>query len=386
MGHSIIPPSSAWIWGAPKGCTGWVAMNKTHGSTEQSDAAAEGEAAHEIGEQLIKDATIGKTAKHNVGDWEGITSTNGVVFTAEMFQGAELYSNHVIKTMREVSVFGKNVHVEEPVKCLSIHELSKGTPDVWLFSPASMVLHIWDFKFGYGVVEAFENWQAVNYLSGILDLLKVDGYLDQHIEVKVHIVQPRAYHEDGPIRTWSVVASELRGMFNQLRDSAAVALGDNATFNTGTHCKNCPGRHTCPAASKASVDLYEAATSAKPSQLDAHNMGLQLSIVERAHEHLTALRASYKEQIGHMLKSGESVSGWGVRERPCNLEWSKKDDDVYQIGDMMGLDLRKIKPFTPKQALDAGLPESLVVEYFKPRKYVTVVEPVNVDKVKRIFN
>lgn len=385
MGHSIIPPSSAWIWGAPGGCTGWVTMNLTYPETEPSESSLEGEAAHEIGEQLINDGRVGKSNTHTRGDWSGIIASNGELFTDEMFDSAEVYAKHVIKTMRKLSVFGDDVHIEESIKCPSIHEHSHGTPDVWLFDEKSLELHVWDFKHGRGVVEAFENWQAINYLSGILDHLEVNGYFDQIIKVFVHIVQPRAYHEEGTVRTWSLVASDLRGYFNQLKGGAEASLNGNAVFKTGSHCKNCPGRHACPAALQAGVDLFEASTSVRPVQLDDHNIGVQLSIVERAYEHLKSLRVAYREQIEHKIKSGASVSGWGAKQKPCNLEWSKSEGDIYKLGDMLGLELRKTKPLTPKQALDAGLDESLASEFIAPRKHKTVIKPIDYDRVKQIF-
>src|SRR5205085_9695018 len=102
------------------------------------------------------------------------------------------------------------LHVEGLIEISILHDLNWGTPDAWVYSPRSLTLDVFDFKFGHGFVSEFENWQLIGYAAGFLESLGIDGHADQALRVNLHVVQPRAYHRAGPVRTWSVLASDLR--------------------------------------------------------------------------------------------------------------------------------------------------------------------------------
>ena len=103
--HSIIPPSSASIWGASGGCTGWVGMSQQYPETTEGEEAKDGNASHEIGSELIGDKCTGPTVR-TVNDFVGRKAANGVVFTEEMYDGAKLYADDVGDIMYKYRVFG----------------------------------------------------------------------------------------------------------------------------------------------------------------------------------------------------------------------------------------------------------------------------------------
>jgi hypothetical protein len=361
-------------------------MAQCYPETEETPEAAEGTASHEIAAQLIQDAARGFNGG-KWADWEGKTAPNGVVYTEEMFDGAKLYADDVAMIMRERSVFGgPSLGVEQRLEAPRIHELSFGTCDCFLFDRKTGELFIWDYKFGYELVEAFENWQSINYAAGIFDQFGVNGLEDQITTVRIRIAQPRAFHREGPIREWKVKGSDLRGYFNQLHAGAHKALGPNAECNTGPHCKHCPGRHACEAAITAGARLFEAASKPVPVELSDAALGVQLSLVKRARKHLEYLESGFEEQVAGRMRAGALIPGWGREDTYGRDKWDKPFEEVIAMGEMFGQDLRKKEPITPKQAIKLGVDEAVIKAYSsQPRTGVKIV-PDNGNKAKQVFS
>lgn len=386
MPHSILPPSSAGIWGKPDGCTGWVLMSQTYPETEESVEAREGTASHEIGADIITDAKTNRVQRHTAKDWVGITASNGVVFTEEMFDGALEYADDVIKVMRRTGTFGPNLRVEQRVEIPRVHEINWGTPDCSIYHKLGNALYVWDYKFGFEAVEAFENWQAIDYVAGLLDELEINGHLDQETKVHIRIAQPRAHHRDGTIREWVILAIDLRAHINILHGNAHEALGPNAKFRTGSHCKHCPGRHACEPALKAGLGMYEAVAKPVPVELSPEALGVQLAIVIRARKQLEYLESGFEEQVKSLTRSGVLIPGWIVEQRIGREKWDKPISEVIALGDMLDFNLRKPEDaITPNQAKKLGVDEAVITAYStKPRTGLIVVSD-NGNKAKQVF-
>lgn len=387
MSHSILPPSSAGIWGKPDGCTGWVLMAQTYPETEETVEAREGTASHEIGAEIITDAKTNRVQRHTAKDWVGITASNGVLLTEEMFDAAKEYADDVITVMRRTGVFGgPDLRIEQPVQIPRVHEINWGTPDCSIYHKLGNALYVWDYKFGFEVVEAFENWQAIDYVAGLLDELEINGHLDQHTKVHIRIAQPRAHHRDGTIREWVVMASDLRGHINTLSANAHKALGPDAEFHTGNHCKHCPGRHACEPALKAGLGMYELTAKPVPVELSAEALGVQLAIVKRARKQLEYLESGFEEQVKGIIRSGALVSGWAVEQGFGRETWGKPIAEVIALGDMLDFDLRKpVDAITPNQAKKLGVDEAVITAYStKPRTGLKIVSD-NGNKAKQVF-
>ena len=380
--HSVIAPSSAGIWGSPNGCTGWVTMSQMYPETEQTPEAAEGEATHEVGSKLIKAASVSTSF---IDLPVGMPASNGVIIDEEMYEGAEIYAEDVAEVMRKTYNFAPNI--EQPIKAPSIHELSFGTPDCWLYDPKTGILYIWDYKFGYVIYEVFENWQLINYLSGILELLNLNGIATQHIKVHLRIVQPRAHHRDGIIREWVIMASDLRPYFNILEAKAHEALGSDSVVHTGKHCRYCSARHACKPAIQAGLQMYELAGQPLPLELSPDALGTQLTIVKRAIEQLGYIESGLDEQVKGLKRSGTLVPGW-ITEMGLGYEkWEKPIPEVIALGDMMQVDLRKPdNAITPKQARKKGIDDAVISAYSTTPQTGLKIVPDNGSKAKRMFN
>ena len=380
--HSIIPPSSAGIWGKPNGCTGWVIMSQTYPPRAPHPEAIIGDAVHEVGAELVQAAGAGNT----IGPIKflGFARDNGTIINDEMYEGAELYAHDVQSYMRKYAVFkSDHLGIERRVSAPGIHELSFGTVDAFLYSEKKHRLIIWDFKFGHRKVEAFENWQGINYAAGIIHELGLNEY---GLVIEIRIVQPRAYHKDGPITSWCVKAEDLRAHFNTLETNAAIALGPDATTHTGEHCRDCTARHACPAALEVGLDLLEVTGQPIGHELPPDALGLQLEIIIRARKSLEYLETGFTEQVKALAETGVNVPGFVIEPTYGRQKWDKPIDEVIALGDMLDKDLRKPTAVTPKQAIAKGIDADVIAAYSTTPRNDDALVADDLNKAKRIFS
>lgn len=340
-------------------------MEMMYPETEESDESREGTASHELAATMADSASRART------NWPtnavGQAASNGVVWSQESYDGAEMYADAIHDVMTSTGVFTPKI--EQRVDISRIHPESWGTPDNWLFDKKTQTLYIWDYKYGHRSVEVRENWQLIEYTAGILDELEVDGHHDQSITVVMTIVQPRAPHRDGPIRNWTVKASDLRGHFNRLALVEAAALGPDPDTCTGAECRDCTARHACDTLQAAGGSVMEFIGKPIPVNLDVDALGTELVLLYKAEELLKARKSGLVAQAEGSIQSGENVLGWAIEQGYGRQKWSEDSDSIIQMCDLLGIDVRKpAEPKTPKQVLKLGVDESVIKEYsFIPR-------------------
>ncbi|HWI05617.1 MAG TPA: DUF2800 domain-containing protein [Acidimicrobiales bacterium] len=345
--HAILAPSSAARWVA---CAGSVLLAALYPETEESPEAAEGTATHWAAQELLAGRAIDV----------GLVAPNGVVLSDEMAEGAEMYVDHIDDTLKRFGLDRSALRVEQRVSISAIHSENWGTPDAWFYDHATRTLVIFDFKFGHRFIEVFENWQLIDYAAGIVDGLGLD---DQATRVEFWIVQPRSYHRDGPVRSWSTVASDLRALWNKLRNAAEAAMRPGAACTPNPECEYCPGRHACEAAQNAAYRAADLARSSVPLELDAGAISLELRILQRAEQAIKARRTGLEEQALNRLKRGEAIPGLATESTTGREAWSKPVPEVVALGQLFSIDLVKPATITPAQARKAGLPAGIVAAY-----------------------
>lgn len=350
--HALLAPSSAFRWVF---CPLSASLEAAYPETEPSPASLEGTAAHWVVEMQLRGTPVA------LGD----IAPNGVTVTRDMLEGAELVQADI------VAALGRNwsdvLFIEKCVQIPRIHPTDNwGTPDYFAWAQPSVTedhdtLRVWDYKFGHGIVEAFENWQLLDYAIGILG----DAYLPETV-LELIVVQPRAYHRDGPVRRWRIRAGDLGQYFLRLRESAALATGPNPPALVTTEgCANCRGRHACEALQR---EAYRAADKAKEFgafDLSGHALGLELRELRRAQDVLKARVSGLEEEAAARIKKGERVAFWMMESTPGRLAWTKPVQEVLVLGQMLGLDLAKEPDaITPTQALAAAKAAKLPAELF----------------------
>lgn len=293
---------------------------------------------------------------------EGQVTDDGHVLSQEMIDGAQMLVDDVAATVPHIPRSGW--HVEERVSMARrIHPDNWGTPDLWAYDPATWTVYLWDYKFGHGIVEVFENWQLMDYLAGILGALGIDGQTEQHVKVVFTIVQPRAFHPDGPVRRWRVEsAANLRGYFNRLEMAAEEAMSGFAKAAPNAECVYCDARHVCQALQRDAYRSAQISHQGVPVVMSPEAVGLELTMLTEAAKRLEARINGLATQGEAMARSGNTVPGWELEQSKPREQWhDTKKAAAY--GRMLKLDIVKAETLiTPRQAREAGMPAEIVAE------------------------
>jgi hypothetical protein len=364
--HALLAPSSAARW-VP--CAGSVRMEQLFPETEESLKQKQGTATHWVASQVLTnqpEPAVGQVAP------------NGIVIDEEMLEAVDMY-------VADVQSINGVRHVETLVKMPRIHEHNWGTPDAWIYDEALRSLYVWDFKYGHTFVDAFENWQLIDYVEGILEELGVTGIEDQKITVHMRVVQPRNYHALGPIREWVVKASDLRTYFNVLTSSAAKAFSSDAQCIPNGQCSYCSARHACGALQMSSFKAMDVSAQPIPTSLTNEGLSLELRLINHYLERMEARKSGLEEMAAQIIRSGKTVPGFALQSSLGNAKWAMTPQEVIQIGEMMGVDLAKPGVLTPAQAIKKGLPESLVAGYSVRALGETKLTVADTTGARRVF-
>lgn len=359
--HAFLAPSGA---GCTVHCAAAPFLQAKCPEDKDSDAAREGVAAHWVIAQLFDSAAVAAMVP-------GIIAPNGIVIDAEMIEAAELVYDDITEALGPHSAIP---HVEETLQCPMLNADGKnwGTPDVWSAYADGPIwfIPVWDFKYGHGIIEVFENWQLINYGAAILTAMHLEEYNDRDIYFDFRIVQPRAYHMDGPIRRWLVKASDLRAQINLLRAQYTAALQPDPPAKPGPWCKEnyctAAGRG-CNALAIASSHVIERVYRAQKYDMKAEELGLALHNAERAKKMLDAQVDGLRGQAFAMINRGDSVPYYSIgRGLGREVVPPEKVAEFIIVGEALGIDVKKPPTaITPKQARVMGMPADVVALYSK---------------------
>jgi len=218
------------------------------------------------------------------------------------------------------------------------------------------LLHIRDFKYGWGLVEVFENWTLIFHAIGYLAQLHPSIAMCIK-RVRFTIYQPRPHHYAGRVREWEIDKQEL---INEYWPRLLKALENpDDKVNTSPNCYKCPSMATCPAHQKACMNALEASERAFDANIDNEGLTFFLDHTKRGLEILTQAHKAYSEMALHRLKEGQIVQGYGLENELSNRQW-KDGINVETMQMLTGKNLGKPQLITPNQAVKAGLTEDIV--------------------------
>ena len=363
MGKSPIQPHNA---GQVVNCTGSVLMQIQHppcdtGDESTTQSRLEGRAFHEVTENILK-WYQNKGDKVYRADTVGSMSKGNIVITGEIFDAAEDFANDVISDCD--GILSKMV-VEQRIDLDHLFPGVYGFPDVWVYDEPNNHLIIWEGKYGHSLVEVFENYQNLTYVSGILEKLNIDGHQEQSLKVTMKIVQPRGFHRDGPIREWSDTATNLRAYFNIIKAAFNDAYVD-PKCNAGPWCKTCSGRYGCETLQRTAMDALDYCGDVFDGSLSGDNLALELRILQRASDAIKNRLTGLEAQAISELRAGQQVPGYQLLQSTGRKRWKRDTpiEEVIMMGDMMGEDLRKPPQLiTPTQVIKKGIDESVINLY-----------------------
>jgi hypothetical protein len=323
--HSQLSASGAKRW---MNCPGSVRMEEGQPDSGSS-YAREGTAAHELIETCLRDGVLDPIdfLGQDIGVPISGEVSEFIAVTPDMVDATTVFVNYVRD--RIAANIGAIVHFERrgdlgvfnpPVPMF-------GTADVVIFHPERGHMEVIDYKHGQGVVvEVTRNEQTMYYA---LVASVAEGRVPDTI--RCTIVQPRAQHDDGPIRSYDFDRDELVAFKHELMAAAERTQDPDAPLQVGPWCRFCRAKAICPAQKQHAVDLMQAEFEFEvapqvpsPQSLTTEELGV---ILLRAPYVMDWLREVESYALAH-VENGGHIPGFKLVEKRTNRRW--KDEDAAE--------------------------------------------------------
>lgn len=372
----LVPkPSKAGRW---VNCPGSVKIESLYKKPYDSQSALEGLASHAIAEEMIKSYARGSLGFPKKDKLIGSERFN-VVIDEEIYDNALYYANIVNGTMKALNNYNPHVEVKLHLDNVVIQG-QKGLVDCYLYDNRSKTLYIFDYKYGRIPVDAFENWQMINYAAGIIDKRKDCKF------IVFSIVQPRARFIEGYHKTWTITTEKYLSYLGILIKAAHETQKDNPECRTGKWCNYCDGLVFCAAAAVSSYKVLEHLDNLKQAEIKCDNIGDELDLLSRAEEIIKQRKSALESQIEHYLKTGNNVEGYTLVAKESALKWSGDMNIVTKMCRGFMVDIKKPQEYlTPTQTIKAGVPKEILQNYMRRFNCGEKIEKVNIKKYEKIF-
>ena len=211
-----------------------------------------------------------------------------------------------------------------------------------------------DWKFGSGVmVKAEENYQGLFYAAGAMCTEDTKWAFEGVENIEIVIVQPPY------ISRWRTTRARVEEFLNELTFALKESQKSNPLLQTGSHCKWCPAKPTCPAITGAVDRVLHTNLKA----IDAMQISTYLQQADMIEDWIKSLR----ELAQQMLENNINVPDFKLVAKRGTRRWANT------IEAQVVLEQLGINPFTepdvisPAQAekelkkLKKELPSDIVV-------------------------
>ena len=233
--HAILSASSSHRW---LNCNPSARLEQEF-EDQETEAAAEGTAAHALCEHKLRKA-LKLRSKKPISQYD----------CDEMDDYTDRYVQFVLEQLAQAKLTcpDPQVLIEQRLDFSCYVPDGFGTGDCLII--ASPRLHVIDFKYGMGVlVDAYRNPQMMLYALGAL---RIFDCLYDITEVSMSIYQPRREN----ISTWTISVDELMDWAeNTLRPKADLAYKGEGEYSPGSWCQFCKAAVKCRARAEAKLDL-----------------------------------------------------------------------------------------------------------------------------------
>lgn len=303
MKHAILSPSAAHRW---MNCTKSARAEEPF-EDSPSPAATEGTVAHAIcAELLIELQESGSYNEDNAIDHvlhscDGFTPSEfDEWYSPDMLSYAEQYAAYVWGVYQEEL---KNtpdavLMIEKKVDASMYGEGMTGTTDAAIVS--DKILHIFDFKFGRGVIVSAKG----NPQMSIYALANIEQYGGMYAFKKVRetIYQPRI----GNISTYETTVKELKDFGTLiLAPAAKLAYEGGGSYEAGEWCKFCRVKAICGKEAEHCTEDFK-----KDSQKDASMLtNEEIAKIINLSDEIMAWLDAVKEYASSQLISGNEIEG-----------------------------------------------------------------------------
>lgn len=267
------------------------------------------------------------------------------------------YVDHV-QAISTGDVRGEEEKLACPLVQTDPHEMPRAIVDAYHYDEITRELAVWELKTGVAAIEAEGNYQGAIYLDALVETCNLSPLF-----YKFFVVQPRAYHPDGPIRQWSPTTDELTAVCNKIR-TAAMATANDPVCKPGPHCKQCDCRHACEALRKAVELSNHLVYDTTVYDQDMQTASLEWIMLKRSMEILKARLTGIEAQIKHHAIEGQVSQHLTVEPSTTAPKWTHDPATITSLCDLNGVDVRKpLTVKTPLQAIAAGMPEEVVTAW-----------------------
>ena len=253
--HSRYSASAAERW---MNCPGSVRL--CDGVPEhKSKYAEEGTQAHELLEVMLLDKKLGAP---------GALAQRRAAASQDMIDAVQIAFQYVVDLLDSIEGWGLTLEKRVEVPSEAAPGEVFGTLDISIYDPANRKRYIIDYKHGAGVpVEVIGTKQLRVYALGVTRAeprQPVDKY-------ELVIIQPRAFHPAGPIRSEIIDAADLVDFYDEIEnaikevqsaEAAAHLLNGSDHGWTATYlrpdaksCRWCLAATICPAREKQALAL-----------------------------------------------------------------------------------------------------------------------------------
>ena len=335
----------------------------------ESDDAKEGTAAHWVAEMVLSDQ-VG-----TVDELIDRAAPNGVIVSESMVEHVQFYIDHARSR-------GVPFEVEKPIHFENGNIVVDGTADLVTYDKANRILYIDDLKFGYRFVDPVENWQLIAYAIGAFQTAE----FMQAKRIVMSIVQPRAYHASGPVRSWKLSVGELNERYMLMQEFGQRIAEPNPKVVTGPWCLYCSAFSQCPAAQAAGMNAVDETVKAFTDELSDTALAWEMRNLTRAREMIEMRITSLSSLAESRIKHGAAVPGWALEQKFGNRAWIKgANADMLEM--ITGKSLTEKKLITPAAAERAGVPKETVEAFTtKPSRGFKLVQADLDRKAKEVFN
>jgi hypothetical protein len=231
--------------------------------------------------------------------------------TEEMAEAVAVYIDYITLIRKMKPSFEA---VEQKFHLKAYHEKLFGTADYVAYFANTKTLHVVDYKHGAGVAVEVKGNKQLQYYG--LGALSANNF--PIAKIRLTIVQPRCYHEDGPIRSWDITPIELIDFAETLIDDAKATENPDAPLNAGDHCRWCAAQAVCPAIHNKAVTLAQNVFSPAASY-DPKKLSTTLQALDQIEAWCKAVRAfAYQE-----AEAGRIPPGFKLVEKRATRKWKE---------------------------------------------------------------
>jgi hypothetical protein len=282
------------------------------------------------------------------------------------------YVEDILNILKIRSLSINNLFIEHPVNLYTIHNDLYGTLDAGVIDYKTKEIIVWELKYGWSVVDEWENWQGICYLYGLF--LKHYNSINQQYtslnpeKYTFRIVQPRPYCPRGSIREWSTDRQGMTILIEELKETINQVFSKNPPLRTGPECKNCSAIFHCEAAHKMKMNILDVSTSSSTIDLPIEYMGSEYEQLLKAKEMLSHKLTILEEEIYHAIRSGKYVPGWTLDNVRGRAKWSLAPGPIIELGKLYDINLEKGREvITVTQALQSKKIPECIIDYVSER-------------------